>query len=326
MAHSFHSALNAARFVSFGGCGTKGVAYLGCLKALQRHHSNHANWHRQLRGTCGSSSGCIAALAFLIDVDADRLIDAWKSLNIETVVPYVDLHAMFSRYGVDCGDEVKRIIRYLLETCGIAQNTTFEMLFRLTGRELRICVTNLNRLRVEIFSYTSTPGVKIADAMYWSMSIPFLFQPERYKGDLMIDGCALAFVPYDVYPLEDTMIFHAHGINTGADANERRDIDDLRAFATGILTCCARSALHAVHDISKKHPERFVKICTVSEDQDATVSLNPSTLESIVNTGFLTVLFRLFPDMPVSFECLVRLSIQLAARRQEEEENRVDIA
>lgn len=312
---AFSDTLLLARYLSFGGCGTKGVAYLGCLKALQQHHAGHVAWHRQLRGTCGSSSGCVAALAFLVNADADCLIERWRALHVQSIVQYPDLNAVFSRYGVDGGEEVKRIIREVFAVCGLAHDTTFRTLQRLTNRDLRICVTNLNRARLELFSHITTPDVVVADAMYWSMTIPFVFQPETYRGDLMIDGCALSYVPYDVWPLQETVIFHARGINTGACTERRRDITDLRSFALGVLACCARSALRAVNELSRAHPERFLCVNVCDQDHDSTIYMNDATLHAIVNLGFATTLVRLFPELPNEFEQLLRMSIAMVMMR-----------
>lgn len=312
-------ALDDARYVAFGGCGVKGVAYLGALAALQKHHAGHAEWHRRLRGACGSSSGCVAALAFLVDADADALVERWRSLHIESIAPYVDLNGVLSRYGMDGGSLVRRIIREAFAACGLAHDTTFATLRRLTGRDLRICVTNLNHVRREVFSPEDTPDVVVSRAMYWSMCVPFVFEPETFRGDVMVDGCALSYVPYDVWPLEQTVVFHAHGHAMGLVGGPRREIGDLRAFASGVLACCAHSALRTADELSRAHPERFVRIAVLDKQHDAMLNMSDATLRALVGLGFATVLFRLCPDVPIVLDRLLRMSIGLAAAPADEE-------
>lgn len=320
----FADTLRSAKYLAFGGCGTKGVAYLGCLKAVQRH-AGHAEWHRQLRGTCGSSSGCLAALAFLVDADADTLVERWRSLHVESVVPHVDLNAIFARYGVDEGEEVRRIVREVFAACGLDHGTTFRTLHRLTGRDLRICVTNLNRRRLEIFSHLTAPDVVVADAVYWSMSVPFVFQPETYRGDLMVDGCVLAYVPHDVWPLEDTVVFHASGVGSGLRDEVRREVPDLRSFAAGVMACCAQSVQETVRERTRAHPERFVRVAVHEAARDVALTLDAATMEGLVNLGFATVLFRLHPELALAFDRLLRMSMALAALAGREEESVTDV-
>lgn len=303
--------LRSVRYLTFGACGAKGVAYLGSLKALQEHHRDHAEWHRQLRGTCGSSSGCAAALAFLVNADAEELIRRWRLLNIQSLTTHLDLHAVFSRYGLDGGGEVRRIIREIFAACGLSHDTTFRTLHRLTGRDLRICVTNLNRVRLEVFTHLTTPDVVVSDAMYWSMTVPFVFQPETWRGDLMIDGGALAYVPVDIWESpEETLTFHTSGFSTGASV-DRREIGDLQSFAGGVMSCCAHSFLKIVDTLQKAHPERFLRIMARDRAHDVVLHMTEETLDALVNLGFGTTLARLEPQVPGVVQELVRISVAL---------------
>ena len=308
---AFACALRDARYVAFGGCGTKGVSYIGCLKALQKHHAEHTGWHHRLLGACGSSSGCIAALAFVVNADADVLLERWRAMRATTMVPFVDFGAVLSRYGADAGEEVRHILREALSACGLAHDTTFRTLHRLTGRDLRLCVTNLNRCRLEVFSHTTTPDVVVRDAMYWSMTVPFVFQPESYGGDFMVDGCLLSYVPYDVWPLEETIVFHANGASLGEpDGGARRDVADIRTFANQVIRCCARSVLRTTHELSAAHPERFVRI-SVSDPMDTVLALDPSVLDDLVDAGFAAIFVKLHPQVALVFDRLMRMSIEL---------------
>ena len=319
MSTSFMEALRSARYVAFGGCGLKGVSYLGCLRALQKYHSEHTAWHRQLRGTCGSSSGCIAALAFIVDADADMLIEKWRSLHVETVIPCADFQAILNRYGVDAGDEVKRIIRTVFTACGLAHDTTFRTLHRLTGRDLRICVTNLSRSRLDTFNHLTTPDVVVADAIYWSMTVPFVFQPETYKGDLMVDGCVLAYVPHDVWPLEESVVVYANGpVTGGTPALQRREISDLRSFALGLLSCCAQTVYKIVDEKSKAHPERFVHVGVVDEQHDVSFTMSTTTFEALIHLGFSAVFLRLHPNVALVLDGAVRMSLELQKIQDDE--------
>lgn len=332
----FRRTLHHASYLAFGGCGLKGVAYLGVLKCLQRHHPDFADWHAtRLRGCVGSSSGCIAALAFLVNVDADEIIAAWRALQIENVAPaLMDINAVFQRLGADAGQNLRRVIDAALGVCGLAPTTTFRALHRLTGRELRVCATNLNRLCLQVFSHTQTPDLAVADAIYYSMTVPFVFQPKKHAGDVMVDGCLFAFVPYEVsgWPTERTVSFFVAGTHQTAaadhnaldnegrlasTANARVEVNDLSAFATNVLRCCTKSMLTKVNALADAQPWRYVRVIVDAEDDgrlecggNVMLRMQRATFDAIVHAGFCAALVRTMPHVMLVLRALVFHSAQ----------------
>lgn len=296
-------ALRDAEYLSFGGCGCKAVTYVGFLRALQEKQRDHTAWHAALKGTCGVSSGCIAALAFLVDVDATTLMERWASLNVTSVISSscFNINGIVQSYGIDDGHLVKRVISEVLGACGLAQDTTFATLARLTHKDLRVCATNLNRMRVERFSSTRTPDVALADAFYWSMCVPFVFMPERFGDDVMIDGCALNFVPVDEWPLENALVLY---VDEGSE-NERRDIANIRAFSTAVLGCCARSIMKRVEEVRNKHPNRMINISVKDEQFDSFMHVPPEAFARLMAQGYACGIGRLMPDVAKSIGILV---------------------
>jgi predicted acylesterase/phospholipase RssA len=65
---------------------------------------------------------------------------------------------------------------------------TFEELFERTNKSFSVVVTNLSKVKMEIFNHISTPKLRCIDAVIISCNIPFLFSKIRYKGNLYIDG------------------------------------------------------------------------------------------------------------------------------------------
>lgn len=303
------STMRNCPYICFGGCGCKLISYLGFLSALQQKSTWHTEWHAQLIGACGSSSGCLAALAYLVDANAQDVLKRLSSLNVDSVVTnYVNFGAMLATYGVDSGDTVKQMISEFLSACGIAQDTTFRTLYRLTKKDLRVCATNLQRFRLEVFSHEHTPDVIVAHAIYWSMCVPFVFAPETFKGDIMIDGCALAYVPIDIWPLEKTMVFYATGFKTSAD--EREELEDLKSFASSILKCCAISVLRRIEELSQSHPSHFVHIHISNKEDDVLLRMTPAIFDSLVSTGYSHAIQLLFPDISTITSALIRFGIE----------------
>ena len=72
-------------------------------------------------------------------------------------------------------------------------------------RELSIVATNLSKRRPEVFSFSTTPHVAVADAVRMSMSIPFYFNALRFdghqfgEGDLYADGGMYNNFPIQIF-------------------------------------------------------------------------------------------------------------------------------
>ena len=289
--------LDDAEYLAFGGCGCRAVAYLGFLRALQERHPAHAAWHAErLKGACGVSSGCLAALAFLVDADATAFMARWAALNVTSVVgsSCFNINGIMQSYGIDDGREVKRIIGEVIAACGLAQDTTFATFAKLTRKDLRVCATNLSRMCVERFSADRTPDVALADAFYWSMCIPFVFMPERFRDDVMVDGCALTYVPVDEWPVERALVLYV-AREEGGDG-ERHAIDDIRGFSTAVLGCCSRSMLRRVDELRAQHPERIVRLHIEDAHKfEGFVHLPPEAFERLAARGYAGAFSRLVP-------------------------------
>jgi predicted acylesterase/phospholipase RssA len=294
---TFLGALKDARYLSFGGCAAKSVTYIGALHALQQHNADHVEWHARLRGACGSSSGCIAALAFLVNASATELMNRLRAMGSLNMVPYASLSNVLTRYGVDGGETLRVLLQEVFSACGLAYDTTFATLRRLTGRDLRICVTNLNTHSLKVFSNDATPDVVVSKAMYWSMCVPFVFEPELYGGDIMVDGCCLAYVPLDIWPADKTVTFYAPMGYVDDDGRQRREVRDLREFAGSVMRCCARSMLRRIDELRQREPERFVCIEVRSASHDVVLSTEPHVNEALFNLGFAELLGRMCPDL-----------------------------
>lgn len=72
---------------------------------------------------------------------------------------------------------------------------TFENLYTLTGKDLLITSVNVSKTQLEIFSHTTTPKLRVFDALCMSANLPVVCTKIRYKGDLYTDGGLLDNVP-----------------------------------------------------------------------------------------------------------------------------------
>jgi NTE family protein len=103
------------------------------------------------------------------------------------------------------GDYFRKWIDDLIKEKTGKSNTTFKQMQELAGRkegfrELHLMVTNLSTGFSEVMSAETSPDDCIADAVRFSMSIPFFFAAKRSKrGDVYTDGGVLDNYPVKIF-------------------------------------------------------------------------------------------------------------------------------
>lgn len=156
--------------------------------------------------------------------------------GIEDIAPGMDVHQLFLSYGLDTGEQLKELIKKQLNVIGLASDTTFSALNRLTAKDFFVCATNMTTRRPCYFSHENHPDMKLADALYASMSIPFIFQPYRLKnGDIFADGGLTANVPIGVFDDEERtlVVFMSH--------TPAQKIESCRQYVIGVMNCILSS-------------------------------------------------------------------------------------
>jgi predicted acylesterase/phospholipase RssA len=203
------SALRCKYGIIAGG-GTKALAYLGIMKALEQnigqawadHYSNN------MRGFVGASAGSIVALCMTLQLSANDVREVVQPFleNIRRIVPHPDISKLLNNYGMDSGDGIQQLVKDVLRRGGLAEDTTLERIFALTRREFSCTGLNLNTNTVHMFDRQGYPDMMVVDAVRISTSVPLLYTPVSYRGDLYVDGALGCNMP-DRYPREDCMLW-----------------------------------------------------------------------------------------------------------------------
>lgn len=264
---SFLERLEGVQYLGFGGCGTKASAYLGVLDVLQ-HWCGYDRLHRRLKGCIGTSSGSLTAMGVMLGVPARKLLDAGRDAvnDICDLTPNVDVAQLIQKYGLDSGDAVRRIIQCSMRAMGVEETITFEALHRMTGKELAICATRMRSSSSEVFTHLTHPTVRVADAMYASMTVPFVFVPISINGELYGDGGLTYNTPFHYFPGNDTIIFRMPDLcNT--------PIDGIRSFAMATAMCIVTAQEVACSQHSQVYPGRLVNVLNKEQLGSAAISL-----------------------------------------------------
>lgn len=192
----------------FEGGGVKGIAYVGALEQLEERKIL-----AQIRRVGGTSAGAIAAAlvglgysieeirGILWDMDFKKFMDgSWGILR--------DFKRLKNEFGWYKGDYFRNWIGDLIKKKTGNADITFEQAEKLADknkgmRSMYFMVTNLSTGFSEVMSVEKQPGMCVADAVRFSMSIPFFFAARRsLRGDVYADGGVLDNYPIKLFDRE----------------------------------------------------------------------------------------------------------------------------
>ena len=138
--------------------------------------------------------GALAALVMMLRIppsDADALVrDVMRTFSMCADVPL-----FVQSYGLDDGSALRDIIRRVLHIGGLSPDITLEGMHRMTRREYTVVVTNLHTQAPVYLHHGVAPELRVADALYMSMCIPFVFVPMLHAGEYHVDGCLSVGLP-----------------------------------------------------------------------------------------------------------------------------------
>tara|TARA_Y100000310_G_scaffold227412_1_gene229662 strand:- start:161 stop:1156 length:996 start_codon:yes stop_codon:yes gene_type:complete len=203
----------------FEGGGVKGIAYAGALEILEKEDilSN-------VTRVAGASAGAITALPLALGYSAKELkkiitsVD-FASFSDDTFGFIRDIIRLVKQYGWNKGDRLLDWFGNLIEEKTGTKDLTFAQLHELTKtkgmKDLYVIGFNLTQGIPEIYSYETTPNMRIRYATRISMSIPFYFQAMRRKGQVLVDGG----VTWN-YPI--TLFDHARYLSNSKNGEKKR--------------------------------------------------------------------------------------------------------
>lgn len=169
----------------FEGGGIRGIAYAGAIEVFER--DGH-----EFTAVAGSSAGAITAALLACGCDAHEIMRLVGNTNFRSFmdVPWgLRSWNLFRRGGLFRGAAFEEWMRSIVgdRTIGDAEIP------------LRIFATDIERRETVVFDSARTPGVRIANAVRASMSIPIVFEPKVIEGRKLVDGGVAYNYPIDTY-------------------------------------------------------------------------------------------------------------------------------
>lgn len=212
----------------FSGGGIKGIAYIGAINALEE-----LNVMQNVEKYAGSSAGMIIAALLAIGMDSKDLYRNMMAINFEKFLeetkvdieeiadnPMILLEPITSAKviydevffrGLSDGSYFTKWLIQMFKKKGFNDKTTYEKLYRVTGKALHCTLCNLNYGKTIIANYKTTPNMPIIASIRASMSIPFIYRPFEWQGDIYVDGGTMYNYPIEIFdedcPSDDTLGF-----------------------------------------------------------------------------------------------------------------------
>lgn len=243
--------------IVLSGGGTNALALIGALHTLhtERKTATVTRW-------VGASAGALIALfmvlgyapqsvyRLLLNIDYEQLNEA----NCDSVLSFYDT------MGVIDGYNIMNIMRLAMRKKGYDVQTNFIDLQNTSHCDLVVAVYNLTTGKTVSFSAQTTPHVPVLTACRMSISVPFLFRPVQYKGDMYIDGCTIEHVPVRFSKHKDKAII-IQCVTATQDSNRAPIPHDVPSFFS-LLHRRIGTIMHkkCLRKVMKKRPHTILNI------------------------------------------------------------------
>lgn len=160
------------------GGGTKGICFLGAIKALIDLDIIDL---KNIKTFIGTSIGGIICFLLSINFTINELIEFVESFNFELLVPSIDIECLISECGIDRGDKLNFLLTTFLKEKTNKNDMTLMEHYLLTNKKLILSVTNYSSGTTEYLSYENYPNISILLACKMSACLPLYFVPIRIK-------------------------------------------------------------------------------------------------------------------------------------------------
>ena len=222
----------------FSGGAFKSITAIGCIKFLEER-----NMMRDITTFVGTSAGSIIGLLATLGMSSIEMTLFIKQIINKDYIKELDMGEVFNlfqTYGINSGIIIERFVsEALTKTLGLG-DISFVELAKLTGKNLVVCVGNISKEREEFWSVDTTPSISVIKAIRASCSLPIIFTPVLYKGDLYVDGGLYNNFPIDFF--KESNFADVVGVHVRSLSNNT--VDSIFSYMNRLLTSTMNVACH----------------------------------------------------------------------------------
>jgi predicted acylesterase/phospholipase RssA len=164
------------------GGGVLGISYIGAMRIVEENQEL-----KEIDEFVGVSAGSICCLGLILGYSSDEMKGIIENLELINEKD-ISILSLFENFGINNGNSIRKTIETIIMKKGYKSSITLSELYKSTGKNFIIVVTNLSKFRAEYLNHETEPELKVIDAIRMSISIPLYFQSVEYKEDYYVDG------------------------------------------------------------------------------------------------------------------------------------------
>jgi NTE family protein len=211
--------------IFFSGGGTRGIAFIGAVKALQEH-----NMLNNCETIIGTSIGSMVACGLSLGVSSSIMNKVWFDFDVSKC-SNISIEHLLTDFGLDDGKKFMQPFIQAFETKA-NRNLTFKKHYELTKKRLIITVACVNDQKTKYFDYKKTPNTSVIRAIRMSISVPFFFTSQKFCKKHMVDGGTFECYPFKLFGNPKTFL----GLNISKSEKQQiKTINSIETFITQII-------------------------------------------------------------------------------------------
>lgn len=176
--------------IIISGGGMNGITLIGAIYEFLKIYPI-----KNIKYLTGCSVGGILCMLLNIGYTTEEIRDIFLGIDF-SYFQEIKIVNFINHLGLDNADKLKNLFKACFLNKNISPNITFQELFEKTNKILTVNSVNYTNGSIEYFNKDLSPDLSVIMGIRMSMSIPLLFTPIEYKGNLYIDGALLEPYPY----------------------------------------------------------------------------------------------------------------------------------
>lgn len=202
--------LNNIRYIMFGGGGFKGICHIGVWSMINIYYTfrQQKTLYNQINGFGGTSIGAFMSLLCLFNVPFDDILVYFRLIH-QHIIP--DPCFQNNKYQLLSKEPLKLILYEIVKKWGKVPNPetcTFAQLYDIIPKQLHVGVCNVIKRSHVFLGTCTTPDYNVCQSIIASMSVPFIFSPEKIGPYLFVDGGIIDNNYCYLYPPEQILTIH----------------------------------------------------------------------------------------------------------------------
>ena len=175
----------------------KGFYTLGALNYLVDIKYYDIN---EIESIYGASVGGMIGLVLCLKLDLKDVIDhainrPWQNLFRFTAE---DIFNIIPKKGFMGKEFIYSLFDNFFKNVGISKNATMKDIYNFSNITLNLFTLNTKSFKLETISHKTHPDMKVLDAVYMGISLPFIFQPLFFENCYYIDGGVVNPYPLNI--------------------------------------------------------------------------------------------------------------------------------